>query len=542
MKRIFFLLLLLNASVAYPQRIITTIAGNGLSNGGVGNDLPITSAVYPFDLAFGPNGDLYFSEFSSYSIRKIDVKLGKISTIAGNGTQGFSGDGGLATSAQFNEPRGIAVDKDGNIYICDFWNNRVRKVDAATGIITTIAGTGEQNHTGDGGLAVNATLYHPDDIALDEDGNLYIADLNNSCIRKVSKSTGIITTIAGTPRVSGDSGDGALATAALLASPYSVAVDKEKNVYVASWSVNKIRKIDHTTGIITTIAGNGTLGNSGDGGPATQASLYGPQAVDVDPEGNIYISEAVNEYQNSKVRKINKVTGLISSIAGNGSYGYSGDGGPATQAQLKSPFHYAFDANNNIYLSETYSRRIRKIGYLQPPLPPKIIFTDSCLADGMKFRIQSVVPVFGVSWDFGDPSSAALNTSIDAEPQHIFSKAGMFTVTALVTTEDGFKQLEATVTIKDCVCVLEVPNVFTPNDDGVNDLYQIATNCPLEGFELTVINRWGQVVFHSTDSHVNWNGNENGNALASGVYFFSLTHKFPQLPAHTQKGTLTVVR
>ena len=125
------------------------------------------------------------------------------------------------------------------------------------------------------------------------------------------------------------------------------------------------------TGIITTIAGNGTLGKSGDGGPATQASLYGPQAVDVDQDGNIYVSEAVNEYQNSKVRKINKETGLISSIAGNGSYGYSGDGGPATQAQLKSPFHYAFDVNNNVFLSETYSRRIRKIGYLQPPLPPQ---------------------------------------------------------------------------------------------------------------------------------------------------------------------------
>ncbi|MCE2995047.1 MAG: SBBP repeat-containing protein, partial [Flammeovirgaceae bacterium] len=121
MKQIFFLLLLLSVSVAYPQRIITTFAGNGLSNGGVGNDLPITSAVYPFDLAFGPNGDLYFSEFSSYSIRKIDVKLGKISTVAGNGTQGFSGDGGPATSAQFNEPRGIAVDEDGNIYIGDYW-------------------------------------------------------------------------------------------------------------------------------------------------------------------------------------------------------------------------------------------------------------------------------------------------------------------------------------------------------------------------------------------------------------------------------------
>lgn len=540
MKRVLFLLLLFTVSVAYPQRIITTFAGNGLPNFYVVNGLPITSSVSPFDVVLDQAGNFYYTEPTCSCVQKIDIATNKIFTVAGNGTQGFSGDGGPATAAQFNEPRGLAVDKEGNIYITDYYNNRIRKVEAATGLITTVVGNGEQKHAGDGGPAVNASIYNPNDIAIDDEGNLYIADLNNSSIRKVTKSTGIISTIAGSSLFSGDSGDGDLATKAVLASPLSVAVDKDKNVYIATWGANKVRKIDSKTGIITTIAGTGSLSNSGDGGPAVLANLYGPQVVDVDPEGNIYISEGVNTFYNSKARKINKETGIISSIAGNGQYGYSGDGGLATQAQLRSPFHYAFDQAGNVYLAEPH--RIRKISLIANPTPPQIIFTDSCLADGMKFRIQSIVPVFGVSWDFGDPSSAALNTSIDAEPQHIFSKAGMFTVTALVTTEDGFKQLEATVTIKDCVCVLEVPNVFTPNDDGVNDLFQIATNCPFEGFELTIINRWGQVVFHSTDSHVNWNGNENGNALASGVYFFSLTHKFPQLPAHTQKGTLTVVR
>jgi trimeric autotransporter adhesin len=213
--------------------------------------------------------------------------------VAGSGSLGSSGDGGQATSASLNYPRGVAVDASGNIYIADTYNNRIRMVTKSTGIISTVAGDGTQEYKGDGGPATSAILYYPASIAVDALGNIYIADSSNYRIRMVTKSTGIISTVAGSGS-SGSSGDGGQATSATLNSPYGVAVDASGNIYIADSSNNRIRMVTKSTGIISTVAGSGPYGYSGDGGQATSAVLKYPYGVAVDASGNIYIADSYN--------------------------------------------------------------------------------------------------------------------------------------------------------------------------------------------------------------------------------------------------------
>src|ERR1051326_5130759 len=243
-----------------------------------------------------------------------------ITTVAGNGTAGYSGDGGSATSAQLNAPFSIAVDSAGNIYIAEWSNNRVRKV-STSGTITTFAGTGAGGFGGDGGPATDAALNSPEGVAVDAAGNVYIADAFNNRIRKVDPS-GIITTIAGNGNP-GYTGDGP-ALSAGLNDPSGVAVDKNGNVYVADNSNHRIRKI--SGGTISTIAGTGVGGFSGDGGPATKAQVFNPTHLTIDGAGNLYIAD----YSNNRVRKID-TSGTITTIAGTttptNQGGYSGDGG-----------------------------------------------------------------------------------------------------------------------------------------------------------------------------------------------------------------------
>jgi NHL repeat-containing protein len=219
--------------------------------------------------------------------------------VAGNGTPGFSGDGGAATSAELNGPGGVTVDSAGNLYIPDLNNDRIRKVAASTGTISTVAGNGTQGHGGDGGLATNAELYQPDGVAVDDAGNLFIADTNNHRIRKVAAGTGTISTVAGNGTL-GYSGDGGLATSAELYTPYVVVVDIADNLYIADSNNQAIRKVDGDTGTISTVAGNGTLGYSGDGGAATSAELNLPFGVSLDGPGNLYIADFGNE----RIRKV----------------------------------------------------------------------------------------------------------------------------------------------------------------------------------------------------------------------------------------------
>ena len=283
-----------------------------------------------------------------------------INIIAGNGAPGYLGDGGAATSARVSDPLGVFIDTlSDDIYSADRGNSVVRKISYSSGIITTVAGSGSPGFSGDGGLATTAQLNGPQDISLDALGNLYIIDLYNNRIRKVDVSTGIISTIAGTG-VLGFSGDGGLATAAELAHPSGIAFDFIGNLYFCDANNQRVRKIDMSTGIINTIAGTGTLGYSGDGGPALNAKFNFPVEVFVQSNGNIYIGDA----NNYRIRKIDAATGIITTIAGTGLGSYSGDGGLAISAEIKEVYGIFVDRNGNLYFSDANNYKIRRIDYL----------------------------------------------------------------------------------------------------------------------------------------------------------------------------------
>ncbi len=329
--------------------IITTIAGTGVA-GYSGDGGAATSARFnrPNGLALDGDGNLYVSDDLNQRIRRIDT-AGTISTIAGDGTRGYGGDGSLATGAHFFNPHGLAVDALGELHVVDQDNNRVRRINAA-GIIATTAGNG----VGDHGPATRARLRNPSAMTLDNAGNYYIADTDANRVRRVD-TNGIITTVAGGETVVGHAGDGGPATQAQLYKPAGVAVDTAGNLYIADSYNNRIRKVD-TDGIITTIAGTGSPGYSGDEGPATAATLHEPLGLSIDAAGNLYI--AGND--NAGIRRVD-TNGIITTVAGNGSHGFSGDGGPATDAQLDYPSDVSLDGLGNLLVADAYNFRIRKV-------------------------------------------------------------------------------------------------------------------------------------------------------------------------------------
>jgi sugar lactone lactonase YvrE len=272
-----------------------------------------------------------------------------ITTVAGNGTATFAGDGEPATNASLNSPYGVIVDIAGNIYVADSANNRIRRVNTS-GIITTVAGTNSAGSTGDGGPAINAGLNNPEGLALDAFSNLYIADTGNSRIRKVD-TNGIITTVAG----GGTGGDGGAATNASLHNPTGVALDMSGNLYIADYSSFRVRMVK-TNNIITTVVGNGTLGFSGDGGAATNAHVHNLSDVALDAAGDLYLADSGNY----RIRKVD-ANGIITSVAGNGNSTYSGDNGPALGAGLDQPFGVALDTIGNMYIADYLNNRIRRV-------------------------------------------------------------------------------------------------------------------------------------------------------------------------------------
>jgi trimeric autotransporter adhesin len=340
---LFFILL----PVAAQSQIITTVvAGTSINDNG-----PATQAALGglTKITLDRTGNLYIADLGEYRIRKVD-RNGIITTIAGNGTFGMSGDGGLATQAQIGFPTGMAFDTSGNFYFADRQYGRVRKIDT-NGIISTIAGYGQFGNTGDGGPAIRASVDWPQDILVTQDGTLYI--LANQQVRKVD-TRGVITTIAGSGY--GYSGDNGPALYAQFSSPGGLAIDKQGNLYIADTYNRRIRKID-TNGIITTYAGNGTLGSDGDGGSATQARLYNPTDIAFDSTGALYITQS---FVQSKIRKVSP-NGIITTIAGVGNEDFSGDGGPATLATLSSPSDVAIDSTGNLYVADSGNKRARRI-------------------------------------------------------------------------------------------------------------------------------------------------------------------------------------
>ncbi len=351
MKKLFTLLVFL--PLFSSAQIITTFAGNNAATyAGDGGSATMALLSLPSGVAIDAAGNKYIADKGNNRIRMISA-AGVITTIAGDGTASFSGDGGSAAAAEINAPTGVAVDAAGNIYIADCGNQCVRKINTS-GIISTIAGTsGSGGYFGDGGPATAAHLFGPTEIAIDAAGNLYIADAHNHCIRKVNTS-GIITRYAGAA-IGGYSGDGGPATIAMLNSPTGVFADASGNIFIADELNSRIRKVS-AAGIITTIAGSGIPGFSGDLGAATAAGLYQPAGVTADAAGNVYFTDMLNH----RIRKIN-TSGVISTVGGNGTNGFTGDGGPATAAGMYCPFGLAIDATGNLLVADVNNNRIRQV-------------------------------------------------------------------------------------------------------------------------------------------------------------------------------------
>ncbi|MER7625352.1 RICIN domain-containing protein [Streptomyces sp. NPDC126503] len=331
---------------------ITTVAGTG-DAGATGDDGPAVAARLdrPYGLAMDTTGTLYVSDHNNHQVRKVTTD-GRIRTVAGTGTAGFGGDHGPALSAQLDSPREVAVDRAGNLYIADSENHRIRKV-TADGQIDTVAGTGTAGFSGDDGPAGAAELNCPYGVAVDRAGNLYIADTDNHRVRRITPD-GQIRTVAGTG-TPGFSGDGGPATAAELNGPYGVAVDGAGALYITDAENHRVRKVAGD-GTISTVAGTGTDGFSGDGGPATSAKLDFPLSVVADSTGTLYISD----HNNHRVRRV-AGDGTISTVAGTGSDGFSGDGGPATSAELNYPFGLAVDRVGALYIADYVNNRVRKV-------------------------------------------------------------------------------------------------------------------------------------------------------------------------------------
>ena len=329
---------------------ITTLAGTGSygfsGDGGAANAAPLNT---PTSLALDPSGNVYFIDLYNARVRMVSSS-GTLSTVAGNGGAYYSGDGGPAQNAIMNGPASVAFSSTG-AYIADTVNQRIRQV-STSGIISTVAGSGAPGFSGDNGPAAKAQLFYPYGIAVDASGFLYIADTGNQRVRKVVNGT--INTIAGNG-TSGYSGDGSSAVNASLNAPVSLAVDSAGNVYISDFGNHVVREVS-VSGIISTIAGNGTQGYSGDGAKATAAQLNGPEGLALDSSGNLYIADSGNHV----VRMVTP-TGAISTFAGNNGLGYSGDGGQAIQAQLATPTGLAIDSAGNLYISDSGVNVVRRV-------------------------------------------------------------------------------------------------------------------------------------------------------------------------------------
>jgi gliding motility-associated-like protein len=418
-------------------QIISTFAGTGVAGyTGDGGQATLAELDGPNGIAVDASGNIYVANQFECSIRKI-TPAGIIGTFAGTGVSGFSGDGGQASLAQLNGPIGITFDALGNLYVADAGNERVRKITSG-GIISTIAGTGTATFSGDGGPATSAGLNIPNGVAVDASGNVYITDDNNNRVRKINTS-GIISTFCGNG-TAGFSGDGGQATSASINKISGITIDAGGNFYIADNYNNRVRKIT-PSGIISTYAGNGIGGSTGDGGSATSASLNHPSRLTLDAAGNLYISDDLNY----KIRMVT-TSGIISTVVGTGVAGFSGDGGNATTAQIKNPAGIAFDLSGDLLIGDWANQRVRKVTGLAMPVPP-------------------------------------------------------------VTKQ-----------------VFTIYNSFSPNGDGLNDLFEIDDITEFPKNHVSIFNRYGQLLWNG-DNYDNktvvWDGKDNKKTdMAAGTYFY----------------------
>lgn len=324
----------------------------------IGDGGPAVAAVLraPEGVAVDGDGHVYVSERAGYSVRRIHARTGVITTFAGTGRPGDSGDGGRADQAMLGVPSDLAVDSRGDLYIADPAFNRIRVVDGATGVITTFAGTGEAGFGGDGGPATQARLRTPFGVSVAPDGSVYISDTDNHRIRRVDPTTGVIETVAG-DGTADFGGDGGPATSASLWRPHRVVVDADGTLYVGDSFNHRIRRVDHRTGVITTLAGTGRMGGSGDGGPATAASLTYSGGLLLDGRGGLLYTDQATH----RVRRIDLETGLIRTVAGTGQWDFGGDGGPPLEAAFHLPGAMALDPERALLVVDKWNGRVRRI-------------------------------------------------------------------------------------------------------------------------------------------------------------------------------------
>jgi trimeric autotransporter adhesin len=479
------------------SQTISTFAGNGNANySGDGAQATNAEINNPTGIAFDASGNLYLSDYNNNRIRKVDAQ-GVITTFAGNGTFGYSGDGGQAVNASLALPSTLVFDASGNAYIVDAGNNCIRKI-SSSGVITTVVGNGIAGYTGDGGLANMATLNFPCGIVFDQAGNMYIADRNNNAIRKVTTS-GVISTFAGTG-LGGFGGDGGAASSALLSHPNGVDFDKFGNLFIADKYNNRIRKVN-TLGIISTVAGIGTPGSTGDGGQASMAEFDSPFGVTFDQAGNYYVSD----FNNNKIRKVYP-NGIITTYAGNGTGGYSGDNGLANQAQIFNPEKVTLDAMGNVYIPDAVNQRVRKVTCITPEV--FITGANSPVCSGNSITLTAN-GANSYNWSSGGSQS---NLVITPTTNNNYTLTG-------ITTEGCVAKSVVSVTVSACTSIEESTTSKTfqvfPNPNKGE--FVIHTE---EVADLTILNAIGQVVLNR-QLKVGVN-NFDLSEQAKGVYLLKL--------------------